>query len=255
MTSFLSADGLEISYQLHGEGKPLILLHGFISSFQVNWVDTGWLDFLTQRSFHVIGLDFRGHGLSEKPHHPEAYSTALMSADVLLMMDRLNTPQADILGFSMGGGVALHMGMYHPERCGKIAVGGVGDPAILGHHDPQKLEQITKALKSDDPQSIPSSIGRKFRLFAESTSNDLKALAAMTRSLSWPGHLERIAPIRSSVLVVAAEHDQFMSGTEELQAGIPHGQFVTLSDATHSSVLRDPRFKALVLDFLIFSTV
>ena len=74
-------DGLGIAYIDEGEGEPILLIHGFGSSHQVNWVDTGWVDLLKRNGRRVIALDNRGHGRSSKPYEPEAYHPSRMAGD------------------------------------------------------------------------------------------------------------------------------------------------------------------------------
>src|SRR5437764_3063286 len=101
--------GVSIRYEVHGEGRPIVLVHGFASSFERNWNNTGWVQFLTGHGYQVIGLDVRGHGSSEKLYRPEAYTTEQMSGDLLLLLDHLSIAQADLMGYSMGGGIVLRL--------------------------------------------------------------------------------------------------------------------------------------------------
>ena len=249
MPTFCS-DGIAIDYEVHGDGRPIALMHGFSSSFQRNWKNTGWVEFLTRHGYQVIGLDGRGHGGSEKLYHTEAYTTETMSGDLRNLLDHLNIPRADLMGYSMGGGIVLRLAMDHPERVRKVVVGGVGDDIIRGRHNPEGPREIAAALESEHPEAIASPLGRRFRTFADKTGNDRKALAAMMRGPGWPGDLEQIRPIRSPLLIVVAGKDEIMAGTEHLAQAIPHARLVTIPDRSHNTVVGDPRFKEAVLRFL-----
>lgn len=250
------SDAVSISYELHGEGRPILLVHGFSSSFQRNWKNTGWVEFLTRHGFQVIGLDVRGHGASEKRYRPEDYTTAALSGDVLKLMDHLRLARADLMGYSMGGGIALQLAMDHPERVRKLVVGGVADAILRGARDPREPEAIAAALETEDPSTIAGPLARQFRDFAEKGNNDRKALAAMMRRVpteggcGWPGSLERVRPLRCPVLIVLAGKDEVMAGAERLLQAIPHAQVVTIPDRNHNTVVGDPRFKEAVLQFL-----
>lgn len=242
--------GVAIRYEVHGEGRPVALVHGFASSFQRNWKNTGWVQFLTGHHFQVIGLDVRGHGGSEKLYTREAYSTEQMSGDLLALLDYLRIARAELIGYSMGGGIVARLAMDHPERVRTIVAGGVADAAIRAHHDPAGPREIAAALESPDPESITSPLGRQFRAFAERTNNDLKALAVMMRGPGWPGDLDPVRPIDRPLLIVVAGEDEIMSGTDRLRRAFPHARRVTVPDRNHNTLVGDPRFKQAVLEFL-----
>src|SRR6202051_2292913 len=85
MSSF-SHDGVEIAFFDEGEGEPIVLVHGFASNKEVNWVAPGWVPTLTRAGRRVIALDNRGHGASTKLYEPAAYHSALMADDVRALM-------------------------------------------------------------------------------------------------------------------------------------------------------------------------
>ena len=76
-----SSDGVEIAFLDEGAGEPVLLIHGFASNRQVNWVDTGWTGTLLRAGYRVIALDNRGHGESEKLYDEAAYGAAIMAED------------------------------------------------------------------------------------------------------------------------------------------------------------------------------
>src|SRR6201981_4180067 len=94
---------LEIAYLDEGEGEPIVLVHGFASSKNVNWVYPTWVSELRKGGRRVIALDNRGHGDSEKLYDPAQYSIPMMAGDVVALMDHLGIPRADVMGYSLGG--------------------------------------------------------------------------------------------------------------------------------------------------------
>jgi len=91
--SFLS-DGVEIAFLDEGAGAPVLLIHGFASNTVVNWVDTGWVRFLTSNGFRVISIDNRGHGRSQKLYRVEDYGAPQMAEDARRLLDHLGIPRA-----------------------------------------------------------------------------------------------------------------------------------------------------------------
>jgi non-heme chloroperoxidase len=82
-------DGLTLYYEVHGEGLPVVLIHGGTVSFERHYAMYGWIERLNERGLQVIGLDFRGRGKSDKPYDAQAYGTANLASDVLALLDHL----------------------------------------------------------------------------------------------------------------------------------------------------------------------
>jgi pimeloyl-ACP methyl ester carboxylesterase len=239
-----------LAYEIHGDGPPVVLVHGFASSFRRNWSDPGWVVHLRRHGFQVIGPDMRGHGRSPRFHDPAAYATPLLAADILAMLDHLGLPRVDLIGFSMGGGVALHLGMFHPERFRRIVAGGIGDSLLPGGHDPQQLAAIAAALRTPHPETLTEPLPRLFRDFAERGGNDLAALTAAMSGNGWPGHLVAEGPIALPVLLVHASQEQIIAGTQRLHRMLPQADVVVIPDRHHNSMVGDRRFKEAVTAFL-----
>src|SRR5690349_8546904 len=110
MPHFDSGD-IRIAYYLEGpdDGVPTMLLHGFASDFELNWRGTRWIETFTRAGRLAVGLDFRGHGQSDKPHDAGAYGEQSLAGDVVALLDHLEIGEADLVGYSMGGRVALRL--------------------------------------------------------------------------------------------------------------------------------------------------
>jgi pimeloyl-ACP methyl ester carboxylesterase len=111
-----------IHYEVEGRGEPLVLHHGHADSLDA-WREAGYADRLA-RTHLLILVDARGHGGSEKPHDPDAYSLERRAADVVAVLDDLGLPAAHYCGYSLGGWVGLGLARDHPARFRSFAIGG-----------------------------------------------------------------------------------------------------------------------------------
>src|SRR5262249_11692991 len=118
------AKGVKLHYIVEGEGEPVVLIHGLYSSARVNWQMPGIVSLLSKK-YQVIALDMPGHGESDKPVNEEAYGLELVE-DVARLLDHLKIQKAHIVGYSMGGMVAVKFMASHQERALSGVVGGMG---------------------------------------------------------------------------------------------------------------------------------
>lgn len=118
------ADGVKLSYLTHGDGEPVVLLHGLHASGELNWQLPGIVKALAGK-YRVIALDFPGHGRSDKPDAEAAYGLQMVE-DVVLLMDHLKLPKAHVVGYSMGGMVTMKLLAKHPDRVRSALVCGMG---------------------------------------------------------------------------------------------------------------------------------
>jgi pimeloyl-ACP methyl ester carboxylesterase len=118
------ANGVKIRYFVHGEGEPVVLIHGLFASAWLNWELPG-ITTAIAKDHQVIALDLPAYGGSDKPEKPEAYGPQL-AEDVVLLLDHLNIKKAHFVGYSLGGMITMKLLTLHPERVLSATVGGMG---------------------------------------------------------------------------------------------------------------------------------
>jgi pimeloyl-ACP methyl ester carboxylesterase len=121
--SFDSA-GVTIAYLEAGQGDPVVLVHGLYSSAETNFVRPGTFQMLAAHH-RVIALDLRGHGQSGRPTDESAYGQPMVE-DVVRLMDHLHVAKAHVVGYSLGGIVAMKVMIDHPDRVISGTLGGMG---------------------------------------------------------------------------------------------------------------------------------
>ena len=237
-------DGVEIAYLDEGEGEPIVLIHGFASNAAVNWVNPGW--FATLKGRRVIALDNRGHGASTKLYDPAAYHSAIMASDVAALLDHLELGRADIMGYSMGARITAFLALQNPQRVRGAIFGGLGGHMIDGGLP----EGVAEALEAASAEAVADPKARLFRVFAEQTKSDLRALAACLRGSRQTLTPDEIRAIRVPTLVAVGSLDMIGGSATELAHLLPMGAALEIPGRDHMTAVGDKVFKQGVLSFL-----
>jgi pimeloyl-ACP methyl ester carboxylesterase len=248
MTSFHHGE-VEIAYLDEGErdAPPILLVHGFASSKEVNWVYPGWVSALTRAGRRVVALDNRGHGQSSKLYDPAAYHSAIMADDVRALLDHLAIARADVMGYSMGARIGAYLALNHQERVRALVLGGLGIRLVEGVGLP---ESIADALLAPSLADVHDQTGRTFRAFAEQTKSDLKALAACIRGSRQTLTAQEASAIRVPTLIAVGSKDTVAGSASELAALMPDARAVSIPGRDHMLAVGDRVFKAAVAEFL-----
>jgi pimeloyl-ACP methyl ester carboxylesterase len=246
MERFTSFDGTGIAYITAGpsDGPDVLLLHGFAADHRLNWAAPGVVDALVDAGHHVIALDARGHGQSDKPRDPEAYTSDAMPRDAQLLLDHLGVEAIDVIGYSMGSVVSSRLVPMEP-RTRRLVLGGVGAGLAAGN---LPRADVADGLLTDDPSTIDDPTARAFRMFADSTGADRHALWAIQKA----GIVRQGTPIgdiRVPTLVLVGRDDTLVGPPEPLAAAIP-GSRVQVVEGDHLSAVVDPAFSKAIVDFL-----
>ncbi|WP_024574926.1 MULTISPECIES: alpha/beta hydrolase [unclassified Afipia] len=239
---------VEIAYLDEGEGDPIVLVHGFASSKNMNWIYPGWVSTLTKAGRRVIALDHRGHGESTKLYDPEDYHIGTMAGDVSGLMDHLNIERADMMGYSMGGRITAYLAERSPERLGKAILGGIGMGLIEDIGRPG--ENVAEALEAASLDDVTDPVGRTFRTFADQTRSDRRALAACMRGSRRLMTREEAAAITVPTLIAVGTTDDIAGSASRLADVIPGSQVLDIPNRDHMRAVGDRVYKDGVLEFL-----
>jgi len=239
---------VEIAYLDEGEGDPIILVHGFASSKNVNWVYPTWVSELRKNGRRVLALDNRGHGESAKLYDPAQYSIPAMAGDVLALMDHLGIPQADIMGYSMGGRMTAWLGLNEPQRLRSAILGGIGIGGLIEGTGPG--ENVAEALEAPSLDDVTDPVGRTFRAFADQTRSDRKALAACLRGTRELMRRDQVARIDVPVLIAVGTTDDIAGSAKALGDIIPGSEVLDIPNRDHMRAVGDKVYKTGVIDFL-----
>jgi pimeloyl-ACP methyl ester carboxylesterase len=220
-------------------GPPVLLVHGFASSFERNWRQPGWVDLLADLGRRVIEVDLLGHGGADKPHDPAAYLDLESGVEAVLPAEKV-----DAVGFSLGARVLLTLASSDPSRFGRVVVGGVGEN-LFRNDDPEPVARAIERSGAAEGDVVAGAFAR----FANSADNDPRALAACLRRPVGPMDVEALSRVTLPVLVVLGDRD-FAGPADPLVAALPEARLVTLKGVDHLATPEDFGFIDAALSFL-----
>lgn len=183
------------SYEVEGQGPPIILAHGATGNITF-WTGYGYVDRLKDK-YSVILFDARGHGKSDKPHEAESYDYQLMVGDVTAVMDSVGVPKAHYWGYSMGGNTGLGMAIHCPERLFSLVLGGTSTEAPSDKSD--EAGQLLKIFRRGAQEGV------------ERVVEDIRAWAGSIT----PQYEERLRGLDPQAMVAVFEYHQYQQPSLE----------------------------------------
>lgn len=249
MQSFRN-EGFDIAYLDHAPGSdapPILLIHGFASTYMVNWVATGWVKTLADAGYRVVALDNRGHGSTSKSYDPADYTPQEMAGDAAALLDHLGIGRAHVMGYSMGARISAFLALAEPTLVATLIFGGLGVGMVDGVGD---WDPIAAALLAEDPATVTHPRGRAFRTFADQTKSDRKALAACIETSRVLLSEADVSRITQPTLIAVGTKDDIAGSAEELAGLMPHAEAFAIEGRDHMLAVGDRGFKQRVLEFL-----
>ncbi len=246
MPRFISS-GIELAYEVYGQGKPILLIHGFASSGIINWVETGWVEALGNAGWQPITIDNRGHGESRKLYDPKLYFAHDMADDAARLLDVLRLERVPVMGYSMGARISAFLALRHPERVVRALWGGMGLDLVTGL---STTEEIIDALTAERLEDAKGPVGRQFRIFADHSRADRAAPAACLTSSREPMAEADVRRIGQPTLVAVGEKDDLAGDPAALARLLGQGEAFVIPKRNHMLATGDAKFKARALEFL-----
>jgi pimeloyl-ACP methyl ester carboxylesterase len=230
---FAVTDGSEISVKELGEGRPIILIHGYFSDAETNWVKYGHAALLAEAGFRVIMPDLRAHGQSAKPHDPAFYPKDVLADDQFALIEHLGLTDFDLGGYSLGGRTVVRM-LVRGCRPGRAIISGMG------------LQGLTDAEgRGDHFRDILSNLGKHARgspafmaeAFLKTTGGDPVALLRILDSFVDTAP-EKLVSLNLPVGVICGADDDDNGSALALAELLPHGHYNEITGNHMSAVTK-----------------
>lgn len=241
---FQGRDGIDLGYRSMGEGRPLVLLHGFFSDATINWVRYGHAAALAARGHRVILPDLRGHGESARPHDAASYPPDVLADDGLALVDALGLSGYDLGGYSLGGRTVARMLVRgaRPERAVIAGMGlsGITDSGARNGH----FRRILTGLGTFE-RGTPE---WQAEAFLRTTGGDPLALLGVLGSFV-PTSVEDLRAIEVPTLALTGDADTENGSAAELAEVLPQGSWATVP-GTHMGAVTKPDLGTTIGEFL-----
>lgn len=233
---FTAVDGTRLAWRELGEGRPLLLIHGYISDGPTNWITYGTAAKLAAAGFRCIMPDLRAHGASDKPHEPAAYPPDVLADDQLALIDHLGLKDFDLAGYSLGARTTVRM-LARGCRAGRAILAGMGfegitDTAKRSAH----FRNILRNLGSHEKGS-PEWFAEAF---LKTTGGDPVALDLILDTfVDTPAAV--LATLDLPVPVICGADDRDNGSAQRLAEALPQGTYIEIP-GNHMSAVTKPEF-------------
>jgi pimeloyl-ACP methyl ester carboxylesterase len=241
---FQAWDGAELAYREMGEGRPLVLIHGYFSTALVNWVRYGHAAVIAAHGHRVIMPDLRGHGDSAKPHAAAAYPPDVLADDGFALIDHLGLTDYDLGGYSLGGRTTVRM-LVRGAMPGRAIVSGMGLEGIV--HAGGRSDFFRRVLTQPGTFERGSREWMTEAFLKTSGGDPVALLHILATFVDTP--IEDVAAIRTPTLVLTGADDNDNGSAEGLAAALPNGEYVSIP-GNHMSAVTKSELGTAIADFL-----
>jgi len=240
---FEAGDAVTLAVHAKGSGRTVVMLHGFLASSDLNWIQPGIADRVVDAGFRVMALDLRGHGQSDAPTDRALWPQDVLAEDGFALLGRLGLTDYDLVGYSLGARTAARM-LVHGASPRRAVLGGMGASGIMqaGARAAMFEDSILHGDRARDPAA-----GRRVRAMIEAEGLKPEAMLGVLASFA-PTTEADLRPIQVPTLVVSGADDQDNGSAEDLAALLQHGQAQRIP-GNHLSAVGAPLGRAIV-DYL-----
>ena len=244
---FKTFDGLNLAWTETGSpnGRPALVLHGFLASAQLNWIDPGLASAMAATGRRIILPDLRGHGQSEAPTSPAAYPKDALPQDQEVLLAQLGMTDFDLVGYSLGARTAVRMLARGHSRPTKVFLGGMGEAGIttVGTRKDYFEDGIKNGPNAKDARAgaYIQTILKQRGMSPEAALGVLSTQVSTSR--------EVLTTIKTPVLVVNGDQDRDNGDPMALAAALGNAT-CQLVPGNHLSAVAEPAFRDALVAFL-----
>lgn len=241
---FDSFDGERIAWRELGEGRPVVLIHGYFSTAEVNWLKFGHAAAIAARGFRVIMPDLRGHGDSAKPHDPAAYPPDALMRDGLALIAHLGLSDFDLGGYSLGARTTVRM-LANGATPKRVVLSGMGLTGIVSTGG--RGSYFRRILTNLGSFERGSSEWMTEAVLKTTDGDPVALLHILDTFVDTP--VAEMARITQPTLVAAGAEDDDNGSAQDLADALPDGRFVEVP-GNHMSAVVKPDLGRAIADFL-----
>jgi pimeloyl-ACP methyl ester carboxylesterase len=241
---FEGRDGTRLAYRETGDGRPLLLIHGFFSTATVNWVRYGHAALIAAHGYRVVMPDLRGHGDSAKPHDAAAYPPDVLADDGFALVEHLKLTDYDLGGYSLGGRTTVRM-LARGARPGRAIVSGAGWEGVV---DTGGRGTYFRNLLTNLGTFPRGSAEWMSEAFLKTVGGDPVALLHVLDTFVDTPQMD-LAKIETPILVLMGSEDHDTGSGRQLAAALPRARYQEMP-GNHMSAVTKPDLGAAIAEFL-----
>lgn len=241
---FEGRDGLRLAYRELGRGRPLVLIHGYFSTAQVNWLRYGHAERIAAQGYRLIMPDLRAHGASARPHDASAYPPDVLADDGLALIEHLGLQDYDLGGYSLGARTTLRM-LARGARPARAILAGMGLEGVL--HTAGRGEYFRHVL-TNLGSFERGSVEWMTEAFLNTVGGDPVALLHILDTFVDTPR-QALAGIDVPTLVLAGEEDHDNGSADALAEALPSGRHAAVP-GNHMSAVTRPELGEAIAGFL-----
>ncbi|MGH6951280.1 MAG: alpha/beta fold hydrolase [Vitreimonas sp.] len=244
-TAFSSFDGARLSYRTEGEGRPVVMLHGFLANSRFNWIEPGISAAIATAGFQAIMLDLRGHGRSDMSEDAAAYPPDVLAQDGEALIRHLALTGYDLVGYSLGARTAVRMLVRgaRPRRC---VLAGMGASGVIG--SAKRAAYFADIITNGERSAFPEAAKVVAAMIERAHLKPQAMMHVLKSQVQTPA--EALKPLDTPILVVSGDQDNDNGSAEELAALLPNAR-AQRTPGNHLSAVNAPELAQGIVEFLM----